>query len=372
MKKFKRLALILMAASMLLAMLAACGGSSQIDYDNLKIVIVTSGSSVDDGSFNQNNYEGITDFIGANPGATVVPVTSPSIETSKVDVEAVVADYDVIVVPGYQFGSVSAVAIENPDKYFILVDEYPVAIDGMDEFDNIHAMKFKEQESGFFAGIAAAMETKTGKVAFIGGQAFPPVVNYHFGFNAGVLWANNNLGTDAQIIELAGRAGEDVLGTNVGGNYTQSFGDQAVGKEIGDALINEGVDILFIAAGASGLGAFTSAMEKDIKVIGCDVDQFNYGVYANGNVVLTSVLKNMRINVTRQLTEIKNQTFKGGNYTLGADTDSTGFVSAEGRHQLSADTLAAMNDAYAKIKSGEIQPPGNFFEGNLGFSGILG
>jgi len=383
MKKFKLATLIIMVISMLCLMLAACdntpaGGSGGDDGNigidtGLRIVIVTSGSSVDDGSFNQNNYEGITDFIAQNPGASVTAVTSNDIATSQQDVEAVVADYDVIVVPGFQFSSISAVAVANPDKYFILVDSEPDEIDGQSVFDNIYAMTFKEQESGFFAGIAAAMETSSGKVAFVGGIAFPPVVNYQFGFNAGVRWANDNLGTNAEIIELAAYAGEDVRGINVGGNYIQSFGDQAQGKVVGDALINEGVDILFVAAGGAGLGAFTAAKESSgVMVIGCDVDQYNDGVFAGGNVVLTSGLKNMRINVTRQLNAINNGTFQGGNYLLGADTDSSGFVSAEGRHQLDAATLSAMNDAFAQVKSGAIQPPGNFFEGNLGFDGILG
>ena len=391
MKKFKLATLIIMVVSMLCLMLAACddtpsggndggstatppgdGGNVGIDT-GLKIVIVTSGSSVDDGSFNNNNYQGILDFTGANPGSSVQAVTSASIATSKEDVEAVVADYDVIVVPGFQFSMVSEVAVANPDKFFILVDSNPDPIDGAEVFDNIYAMTFKEQESGFFAGIAAAMETTTGKVAFIGGIAYPPVVNYQFGFNAGVLWANENLGTDAEIIELAAYAGEDVRSINVGGNYVQDFGDQAQGKVVAEALINAGVDIIFVAAGGSGLGAFTAAKESTgVMVIGCDVDQYDDGVFAGGNVVLTSGLKNMRINVTRQLNAIKDGTFRGGNYLLGADTDSTGFVSAEGRHQLSADTLAAMNDAFSKIQSGDIQPPGNFFPGNLGFEGILG
>ncbi|MCL2079306.1 MAG: BMP family ABC transporter substrate-binding protein [Oscillospiraceae bacterium] len=371
MKKFRHATLIIMIASMLLLMLAACGngnGSGGSDGDGLKIVIVTSGSSVDDGSFQQNNYEGILDFIAdSSPESAVTAVTSNDIATSLQDVEAVVADYDVIVVPGFQFSIISSIALDNPDKFFILVDSDPVEIDGQTVFDNIYAMTFKEHDSGFCAGIAAAMETTTGKVAFIGGIAFPAVVNYQFGFDAGVRYANENLGTNAEIVELPAFAGTDVRDINVGGNYINDFGDQAQGKVVAEALIAEGVDILFVAAGGAGLGAFTAAKEATgVMIIGCDVDQYNEGVYAGGNVVLTSGIKNMRINVTRQLNAIADGTFKGGNYLLGADTDSTGFISAAGRHQLSADTLSALNDAFAKVKSGEIQPPGNFDPGNMG------
>ena len=364
MKKFKIAAISLMLAALLA--FAACAVVEAQPDAGLRIVIVTSGSSVDDGSFNQDNYEGIRDFIADNPAASVTAVTSSHIANSMNDVEAVVADYDVVVMPGFQFSAVSSVAVENPEKFFILVDTAPNPIDDREEFDNIYSMTFKEQESGFFAGIAAALETKTGKVGFVGGIAFPPVVNYQFGFEAGVIYANRNLGANAEAIALPAYAGTDVRGINVGGNYVQDFGDEATGKVVGEALINAGCDILFVAAGASGNGAFTAAKESaGVLVIGCDVDQFNDGVFAGGNIVLTSALKNMRINVTRVLNAINNSTFAGGNYTLGADTDSTGYISAAGRHQLSDDTLASLTEAYAKVKSGELMPPGNFFEGNI-------
>jgi len=373
MKKRKILALLL-ALTMVLA-ITACGGGSQSPQttpdepettdEGLKIIIVTSGSNVDDGSFNQNNYEGILDFIAANPKASVNTTQSTDIADSMNDVDSVLADYDVIVLPGFQFAAVSTRAVDNPEKYFILVDTDPAPVGNQAVFNNIYAMTFKEQESGFFAGIAAALETETGKVAFVGGMAFPPVVNYQFGFEAGLNYANMNLGAKAQLVNIAAYAGTDVTGAEIAGNYVQDFGDEATGKVIGDALIAQGCDIIFVAAGASGNGVFTAAKEAGTKVIGCDVDQFDDGAYAGGNVVLTSVFKNMRINVTRALTAIDKGTFKGDNYLLGADTDSTGYVSASGRHQMSGDTLSALADAFAKIKSGEIIPPGNFAPGNI-------
>jgi len=97
-----------------------------------------------------------------------------------------------------------------------------------------------------------------------------------------------------------------------------------------------------------------------VFVIGCDVDQFDDGVTGNRNVVLTSALKVMHINVTRQLTAITNGTFTGKNEVLGAATDSTGFVSTSGRHQLSAATLTRLNEVYPLLKSGVIVPAANF------------
>lgn len=362
----KKICSIVIAFVTMAAMMTGCaqGTAPSTQASGLKIAIVSSPSGIDDGSFNQNNYEGIQAFIASNPGATVTPVKEESgdVAAAVQAVADIVADYDVIVCCGFQFAGIGSIAKENPDVDFILVDTYPTDADGNEqEVDNIYAMQFKEQEGGFCAGIAAAMETKTGKVAVVNGIAYPSNVNYQWGFESGVNYANKNYGADAEVVEIASYAGTDVTGANVGGNYVGDFGDEATGKIVGEALINQGVDVIFAAAGSSGNGVLTAVKEaKDVYFIGCDVDQYNDGSNGSGNVVLTSALKIMDINVERQLNAIKDGTFKGQNALLGADTDSTGYVKEDGRQQLSADTIKAIDEAFAKVKSGEIVPAANF------------
>lgn len=331
----------------------------------LKIAIVTSPNTVDDGSFNEDNYNGILSFIAARGKIdNVTPVQEPTGDPSAAiqAVTSIVADYDVLVCTGFQFAGISTVAEENPTKKFILVDSFPSAADGSTvELENVYAMQFAENESGFFAGVSAALETKTGKVAVVNGVAYPSNVNYQFGFESGVNYAVKHLGAKAELVEIASYAGTDVTGANVGGNYTGNFGDEAAGKVVGNALIQQGCDIIFVAAGASGNGVFTAAKEAgDVMVIGCDVDQYNDGVNGSANIILTSVLKNMAINVERQLNAVADGSFKGGNVVLHADSDSTGYVSADGRHQLSADTLTALSGLYDQVKDGSIVPAANF------------
>lgn len=373
MKKFLA---ALLSVAMVAMLLVGCGAPAgddskdnkdqQVSEEGLKIAIVSSPSGVDDGSFNQNNYNGILAFIDANPEATVTPVKEETgdVAAAVKAVEDIVADYDVIVCCGFQFAGIATIAEENPDVSFILVDSNPTDADGNEvEVDNIYAMTFKEQESGFTAGIAAALETKTGKVAVVNGIAFPSNVNYQYGFESGVNYANKHLGAKAEIVELASYAGTDVTGANVGGNYVGNFNDEATGKQVGEALIGEGVDIIFVAAGASGNGVFTAAKEaKDVFCIGCDVDQYDDGKNGDSNIILTSALKIMDMNVELQLGKVKDGTFKGENALLGCDTDSTGYVSKEGRCQLSADTIKAIDEAFAKVKSGDIVPAANFNE----------
>ncbi|MDR2608519.1 MAG: BMP family ABC transporter substrate-binding protein, partial [Treponema sp.] len=307
-------------------------------------------------------WNGILEFKRLNPEAEITSIKEPDMAKVVTAVADVIADYDVVVLPGFQFSPVGAVLQDNPDRKVILVDTAPADAAGNTiELDNIYSIQFHEEESGFFAGIVAALETKTGKVAVVGGMAFPSVVNYHFGFNSGVAYANKHYGAKAQLVELPSYAGTDVTGKAIGGNYVGGFADEATGKVIGQALINQGADVLFAAAGASGNGVFTAAKEaSNVYIIGVDVDQYDDGFKGNENIMLTSAVKVMHINVTRQLQAIKDGTFKGRNVVLGADTDSTGYVSAENRSRLSANTREKLKEAYALLKAGKIVPAANF------------
>lgn len=367
-KNISKLLVLIVLASMVLA---ACGGGEKApdstggnSGDGLKVAIVTSPSGVDDGSFNEDNYNGILKFIEENPSTEVKAVKEPTGDPAAAvtAVSDIVADYDVIITPGFQFAGISAVAVENPNKKFVLIDSFPEEQDGEELFENVYAMTFAEEESGFLAGVAAALETKTNKVAVVNGIAFPSNVNYQFGFESGVNYANAVYGKNVEYVSLPSYAGTDVTGANVGGNYAGSFADEATGKVLGNALIAEGCDIIFVAAGGTGNGVFTAAKEasSDIKVIGCDVDQFDDGVKTGGNIILTSALKVMNINVERALNSVKDGSFKGDNVLLRADTDSTGYVKENGRHQLSADSIEKLDEAYGLLKTGDIVPAANF------------
>ena len=344
---------------------ASGGSEGSTNEKALKIAIVTSGGGVDDGSFHQDNYNGVLSFIADHPSSTVTPVQEATGDSAAAlqAVQDVVGDYDALVLDGFQFAAISEIANDNPGKNFILVDTFPSDVDGNEiTLDNVYAMSFKEEEGGFLAGVAAALSTKTNKVAVVNGIAFPTNVNYQYGFMSGVNYSNKHFGTKAECVELASYAGTDVTGKNVGGNYVGSFGDPANGKVVGDALIKEGCDIIFVAAGASGNGVFTAVKESSAEdfVIGCDTDQYNDGANGDKNIVLTSTLKIMGKNDKRVLETVLDGTFKGGNYTLGADTDSIGFVSEAGRHQLTDDAVEKINKAYDLVKNGTVVPASNF------------
>lgn len=359
--------LVLALASVFAFSVAACGSGTTTKEEGLKIAVVSSPSGVDDGNFNQDIYSGVQKFIDENPDATVTPIREETGDNTAAvaAVSDIVADYDVIVCCGFQFAGIGNLAQDNPDTKFILIDSWPT-IDGVEVkadqvISNVYAAYYAEQESGFYAGIAAALSTVTGKVAVVNGIAYPSNVNYQYGFECGVKYANVTQNLSVVVVELPSYAGTDVTGANVGGNYVGDFSDEATGKVVGNALIAEGVDILFVAAGGAGNGVFTAAKEADgVMVIGCDVDQYDDGINGQDNVVLTSGLKKMHDTVYKVLNTVKEGTFAGQNVTLTAADDATGFVSEAGRCQLADVVIAIMNDAQVELKAGNIAPASNF------------
>lgn len=349
------------ALAVILALSLAVSASSA---DGLKIAIITSPNDVHDGGFCETNYNGLLAFQKEHPDASITTIQEKTGDPAKCvkAAEDIASDYDVVVCVGFQFSGIMEAAEDNPDTKFILVDTWPSDSSGNTvTADNLYAMTFKEQEGGFLAGIAAALSSKTKKVAVVNGIAFPTNVNYQYGFMSGVNYANRHYKTDVKIVELPSYAGTDVTGKNVGGNYVGSFADQANGKIVGQALIREGCDVMFVATGASGMGVFTAAKEaKGVYVIGCDADQYNDGTNGDSNIILTSSLKVMDKNNQRVLNDIFAGNFKGGNVLLGADSDSVDYVKTPGRHQLNDDAVAKIDSAFALMKAGKIVPASSF------------
>ena len=364
--KMKKLFALILALVMTMAM-AACGGSDSgettaaADDAAMNICIIVS-TSVDDGGFNQNCYEGILQFLETHPDCKVTTVEEHNIAELIPTVERMVGDYDAFVLPSFSFAGIGDIAAANPDVHFIVVDSTITDSEGNAmTLDNVYTMVFSEQESGFFAGIAAALETKTNKVAVINAMAFPSNVNFQFGFMSGVNYANAHYGTTVEYIELPSYAGIDLNGNNIGGNYIGDFLDASLGKVVGDAVIDAGADVLFVAAGNAGNGVFTAAKEAEgVKLIGVDVDQYDDGAKGSENIMLTSAIKVMDKNVCEQLTAIYDGTFVGQDAFLTAETDSTGYVSTEGRHSLSDATLEKLAECYELVKNGTIVPASNF------------
>lgn len=146
--------------------------------------------------------------------------------------------------------AVAEVSAQFPDKFFQLIDS--VADGG-----NVQSVLFKEDQIGYLCGVVAGLVTKTNKIGIVGGQRIPPVIRYEVGFVAGVKSVNE--------------AAEVII------NYTDTFGDQNLGKDTAAAQFNQDCDIVFPIAGLTGTGAYLAASELnkqgEIWVVGVDTAQ---------------------------------------------------------------------------------------------------
>lgn len=158
---------------------------------------------------------------------------------------------DLVVAVGFLLtDAVTEVAAQFPDSAFVLIDSVA-------EGDNVQSVLFHEEQIGFLAGVICGKATKTNKIGVIGGVRIPPVIRYEVGFVAGVKSVN--------------AAAEVTI------NYTDTFGDQELGKKTAGALYNAGNDIIFPIAGFTGTGAYLAAAELnkpgEVWVVGVDTAQ---------------------------------------------------------------------------------------------------
>ncbi len=283
MKKFLAFALVLVFSVALFA-----GGNSETKSDSAALMVgmVTDAGTVDDRSFNQGAYEGVTaaaEELGLKstylrPNGT----TTTDYLTAMNDLYD--SGYRFIACPGYLFAEAVGEAQEiHPDLNIVIIDDPLDAGIG----PKTVAVTYKEQESGFLAGIATALKIQDGSVGFVGGLEIPSVQKFNWGFQQGIKYANDNLGTKIEMDP-----------SNF--VYSGSFADLALGQQLANTIYSKGVDAIFAAAGGTGVGVINEAKNqrlsgKDVWVVGVDVDQYEVGDMGNGqSAVLTSAMKNVK------------------------------------------------------------------------------
>ena len=350
-KKFSMLTIAL-AASL---GLVACGtgegdkGTTTNGEAKIKVGMMTDSGTIDDKSFNQGTWEGIKRYESEN-GTIEAQYIKPGGEATQDYLEAadnlLAKGNELIIAPGFKFEeAIGKLQAENPETKFVILDGEPEG--GVAE--NSVAIYFAEQEAGFLAGIAAALETKTGKVGFIGGMVIPAVQKFGYGFVTGVAYANANLGTNVEVADYL---------------YNGTFNDVAGGQAQAGGMYDKGIDVVFVAAGGDGNGVITEAKTRTeagdkVYVIGVDVDQYEDGIYnqeTNESVILTSALKRVDNASYTKVDEFINGTFTGGEViTMTAEVDGVGLP--ETNPNLTTETQETVNELLAKIKAGNLVIP---------------
>lgn len=236
---------------------------------------------------------------------------------------------DIVVATGFsQASAVEKVAQEFPDTKFCLID-------AVVELPNVQSIVFKEHEGGFLVGMLAAMKSETGKIGFIGGMDIPMIRNFGAGYIEGAQYVD----PDIEIFQ------------NMTGTTPAAWNDPTRGGELAKSQFDRGADVIYAAAGATGLGVLQAAADQGKYAIGVDSNQN----WIQPGSVLTSMLKRIDVAVYNCMKTAMDGTWEPGGNVLGLKEDGVGYAYDEYNEALITDEMRAkVEEAKAKIVAGEL------------------
>jgi basic membrane protein A and related proteins len=235
-----------------------------------------------------------------------------------------------VVVAGFSYGTaMETVAPEFPDTEFAIID---MVVDQ----PNVRSVVFNEHEGSYLVGVLAAMASKTGKVGFVGGMGIPLIEKFACGYVQGVKATN----PDAEVFQA------------MTGDTGAAWNDPVRGGEIAKSQIDQGADVVYHAAGGTGIGVLQAAADAGALGIGVDSNQN----YLHPGQVLTSMLKRVDNAVYDAMMDVQNGEWSSGVVVMGLGEDGVGYAVDENNEALiTPEMKAAAEDAKAKIISGEIE-----------------
>ncbi|ELC8441463.1 BMP family ABC transporter substrate-binding protein [Clostridium perfringens] len=357
-KKFLSAVLAVLTTATLLA---GCGSSSdgQASGDSgskgnkMKVGMVTDAGTIDDKSFNQGTWEGI-EKAKADLGIEnkyLKPSGTTEADYLKEIGNLYDAGFKFVVTPGFKFETaIYKGQSKYQDSKFVILDGAPHSgeKDAKPEVaENTVAIFFAEEQAGFMAGVATALELKEGELGFIGGMEIPPVQKFNWGFQQGVAYANEKLGTKMSL------QAKNVV-------YQGTFDDSAAGGQIAAQMYDSGVKAIFCSAGGVGVGAIQEAKNRTASgdeawIIGVDVDQYEDGIYeGDKSVILTSAVKRIDHASYDMIKKELDGEFPGGQ-TLTYDASNNGVGLPDKNPNLSEETMTEVNKIFEQLKNGEIK-----------------
>jgi basic membrane protein A len=296
----KLMLVLLLAASMLLPGCSSVFGNRDENDGRLRVGIVFDIGGKDDKSFNAAAWEGV------RRAAQDLPIRLRDVEpgdpTSIEPCMRAFAErgYDLIIGVGFaQMPIMQTVARDYPELKFAIID-------GVIDLPNVASLIFEEHEGSFLVGMIAGSVTKTDKIGFVGGMDIPLIHKFAKGYEEGARHANPKV----QVFE------------NYVGVTDAAWNNPGKGKELAKAQIERGADIIFQAAGNSGLGVFDAAEETARLAIGVDSNQN----WVKPGFILTSMIKRVDVSVYNTVKELVEGRFNGGIHMFGLENDGVGYA----------------------------------------------
>ena len=236
----------------------------------------------------------------------------------------------IVIAMGFsQAAAVQTVAREFPDIRFTLID---MVVD----LPNVQSVIFKEHEGSFLVGMAAAMASKTSKIGFVGGMDVPLIRRFALGYEEGA----KHVDPDIEIFQ------------NMTGTTPAAWNDPARGGELARRQFDRGADVVYAAAGGTGIGVYQAARDAGKLAIGVDRNQNH--LYPG--TMLTSMVKRVDVAVYEAFKSTRDGTWKGGTQVLGLAEEGVGWaVDEHNRSLVPADMEAAIERARRDIIAGRIE-----------------
>lgn len=234
-----------------------------------------------------------------------------------------------IVVPGFSWGAaLEKVAPEFPDINFAIID---MVVDA----PNVRSVVFNEHTGSFLVGALAALKSETGKVGFVGGMDIPLIHKFYCGYAQGAKAIN----PDIEVYE------------NYTGTTPAAWNDPVTAGELAKASFDRGADVVYAAAGGSGIGVLQAAADAGKFSIGVDSNQN----YIQPGSVLTSMVKRVDVAVAAAFQDQMDGNWTSGFQVMGLANDGVGYAIDEHNEALITDEMKArVEELSAKIQSGEI------------------
>jgi basic membrane protein A len=297
---------------------------------HVKPAVVYDTAGKNDKSFNEAVFNGITRFM--NDTGIAVTELEPTNEAMMEQSLKKFAQrgYSPVVAVGFTMANaVAAAAAEYPDTQFTIID-------GVVDAPNVQNVIYKEHEGSFLVGVMAAMASNSGTVGFVGGMDIPLISRFECGYKQGVAHADSSMNVLAQMT----------------GSTPAAWGNPTKGGEITRSQVENGADVVYAAAGGTGIGVYQTAADMGVLAIGVDSNQN----YMQPGTMLTSMYKKVGLAAYNSFAAAVAGNWEAGFSVNGVAEDGVGAAMDEYNADLvSADMLAAVDAARAAIISGDIK-----------------
>jgi len=328
----KKILAMILALVMCFSLVACGGGNDDAANDGaqaddgavkIKIGMVTDTGGINDQSFNQSTWEGLSAL--STDEYEIAHLVSKTDADYDTNIQTFIDDgYDLILCTGFKLAEATKKAAEaNPDQKFAIIDDASI------DLPNVACLMFAQEQASYLVGLVAGMATESNVVGYVQGMVSENMNLFGIGFIEGVLSVN----PDAEVLQY----------------NANSFGDVAAGSAAVKNFVTKGADVVYHAAGGTGAGVITGCQENGIYAIGVDADQS----YLAPETVLTSAMKRVDIAAQDISKAVKDGSFKGG--IVMYDITNGGVDIAPTQTLLTEDMKAAVETAKKGLIDGSIK-----------------